>query len=156
MNSLTSSLALLLFVYTFAELSTNHCCRFSFSVICAVMHSYTTAWCECLCVYFRHHLCDINMYLCPCAVSGVFVTSVCVCVFVYACVPEAAGVHLSTVCVCMCVAACHSTRLQHSPCTPLHVAVGAECRGMPGDVVRRGLCFMEHTVPSRATAVKVL
>lgn len=38
----------------------------------------------------------------------------------------------------------------------MHAAVGDDCRGMPGDVVRRGLCFTEHTVLSCAAAAKVL
>lgn len=38
----------------------------------------------------------------------------------------------------------------------MHTAVGDDGAGMPGDVVRTGLCFMEHTVLGYAAAVKWL
>lgn len=59
---------------------------------------------------------------------------------------------------CVCVVVCVSSLLDNSNTlhTLMHTAVGDDCRGMPGDAVWRGLCFMEHTVLSCTAAVKVL
>lgn len=111
-----------------------------------------------LCVYHCLHL---TLYVCPCVfMCPCLATPVCLSLLVY--------VLVYAVCLnlCMCPCALLSVSPQYACVphldnsdthdTPVHTAVGDDCRGMPGDVARRGLCFMEHTVLSCGAAVKVL
>lgn len=89
-----------------------------------------------LCVQFTTRYICAPVWTLNVSVCGSLVY-ICVCITVF---PYQA--------VCVCVSITLSMNM--------HSAAGHGGRDVPGDVVRTGLCFMEHTVLSCAAAVKRL